>query len=111
LLSNYNRSVVYDFGKYLEGFKGLDGDLVMTREDRKRLTSIVKNMPEGPRKAKLTKQMANTMTLPKSADRTRKVQDIVNQIKQFDTQAYGVPRGTNTSGETFIPTKHARWGR
>ena len=74
----------------------------VSTEDKKKLNSIVNNMPDSHRKRKLLGQMEKTMTMPKSADRTRKVQDIMKQINNISMEARGVNRSA-FSPKTFIP--------
>ena len=109
LIRSYQNSLAYDFSDFLSKLPSMDGDLMISQEDKIKLKDVLDRMPDSHRKRNLLKQAENTMTMPASETRTKNVQDIVNQINAFDTQAYGVPIGTNTNPEYFTPQKQASW--
>ena len=106
-LNNMNTKTVYDFSKVLDSMESLD-KIILRDDDKKKLKSVIDKMPDSYAKRQLIQNMQDTVGLPKSADRTRRVQSIVNQINQYDMEARGVPRSASIP-QNFTPQTIASW--
>ena len=102
MLKSYEKSVAYDWSGFLSRLPSLEGDLMISDEDRERLNLILDKMPEGIRKSKLLSQVEKTISMPKSATRTQNVQSIIKQINDISMSAEGVNQSSFTP-TTFIP--------
>lgn len=105
MLRSFEKSTVYDFKGFLQNLPSLDGDMVMTDVNKTKLINVIDNMEDSHRKRSLLKQVANTMTLPKSADRTQKIQSIMKQVDNISMEAQGVNQSAFTPS-TFIPNEN-----
>ena len=106
-LNNMNTKTVYDFSKVLSSMESLD-KIILRDEDKNKLKSVIDKMPDSYAKRQLIQNMQDTVGLPKSADRTRRVQKIVNQINQYDMEARGVSRSAAIP-QNFTPRTNASW--
>jgi len=103
MLKSYTDAVKYDFSGFLKNLPSLDGDMMISDADKRKLSDVVDKMPDSHRKRNLINQMEKTMTLPKSADRTQKVQSIMKQVNDISMEAQGVDQSAFTP-TTFIPS-------
>lgn len=102
MMRGYEKSIAYDWSNFLSRLPSLEGDLMMSDEDRKRLSRVVDSMPEGNRKSSLLSQVEKTISMPKSATRTQNVQSIMKQINDISMEAEGVNQ-SNFTPKTYIP--------
>ena len=103
---------VYNFADLFSSgeFENLLGDTMMQKVDKDRLQTIIDDMPNSHRKNALIKDMQKVSTMPVSEYRTKKAQQIMNDVNGFagTLQQGSVPYNDYTS-DMFTPRKTSSW--
>jgi len=107
----FTDKVLYNFDSLISKMPGLD-KLVMTSGQKSRLTDTINKIAEVDRRRAdyLLHKIENVSTLPASADRTQKVQSIINDINGFEIQlARGSRSYSSVQPEQFIREPQRRF--
>tara|TARA_R110000824_G_scaffold325883_3_gene512792 strand:+ start:588 stop:1097 length:510 start_codon:yes stop_codon:yes gene_type:complete len=85
--SPFSDKVLYAFGEFMNRLPALD-KYVMTSGQKSKLTDTINKIAKVDRRRAdyLLGEMEKISTLPASADRTKRVQSIINDINGFETQ-------------------------
>jgi len=112
MLSAGLENSVYDFASLFASgeFENLLGDTMMQKVEYERLQKVIDDMPNSHRKNALIKDMQKVSTMPVSEYRTKKAQQIMNDINGFaGTLQQGSLPYNDYNSDVFIPNKIPSW--
>tara|TARA_R110000851_G_scaffold101557_1_gene217712 strand:+ start:10890 stop:11402 length:513 start_codon:yes stop_codon:yes gene_type:complete len=102
----------YNMGDFLSNFEGLSNYTIRPEEAKAYKETLQQMRDNDPRKEKIARELQNVMTLPASADRTYRTQNVLNQLGNIATE---MQSGSVSYGEvqpqTFIPGRYMNFGR
>jgi len=96
----------YNMGDFLKNFKGLSNYMIRPEEAKAYKQTLQQMRDNDPRKEKIAMELENVMTLPASADRTYRTQNVLSELEGIATEMQqGSVSYRDVQPKTFYPTK------
>ena len=102
----------YNMGDFLKNFKGLSNYMIRPEEAKAYKQTLQQMKDSDPRKVKIAMELENVMTLPASADRTYRTQNVLSELEGIATEMQqGSVSYDDVQPTTFIPGSYMNFGR
>ena len=100
----------YNMGDFLSNFEGLSNYTIRPEEARAYKQTLQQMKDTDPRKEKIATELQNIMTLPASADRTYRTQNVLSELDGIATEMQpGSVSYNDVQPRTFTPYKYGNW--
>ena len=97
-------------GDFLSNFEGLSNYTIRPEEARAYKQTLQQMKDTDPRKEKIATELQNIMTLPASADRTYRTQNVLSELDGIATEMQpGSVSYNDVQPRTFTPYKYGNW--